>query len=218
MRTVPVIDPELNHLGVSHGARTPGLHMSDLYGAYYQWKEPKRFKPGAMDTLRLEAGLALEEALERAFVARCIERPGEFFTNTKPVIVFSPDLLLFEDSPGVTPGFGPGLGELKLTWMSCRHWPVTKEQAFCAGLDEEAVTWDGTGEPAFPQKAEKYFCQMKLYCYHLGLQWARLIVCFVNGDYRGMKPCMLAWDIYFTPRELQEEWATIENFNKGDLL
>jgi hypothetical protein len=52
--------------------------------------------------------------------------------------------------------------------------------------------------------------QMKLYCRALQTPYARLIAFFVNGDYsrgrQGPAHELLAWDIEFSRRELEDEW------------
>ena len=165
------------------------LHMSDIYGALYKELEPERYgSDTAPDPLRLEAGLALESVVERALVDRLSGggRPGEL--TTEHGIVYSPDLVIFNSHTRV--------GEIKLTWMSSREVP------------REAAN-------AFPPKFNKYFTQMKLYCRALETPYARLIAFFVNGDYdrkRPPGPELLAWNIEFTRRELEDEWQLCMGF------
>ncbi len=170
-------------IGVSIGHRSPGLHMSQIYGDLAQDLEPKRFVRGApMDMLRVEAGLALETVLEKGLRDRwCAERPPEQVTAEG--IAYSPDMIIFD-------GGSPRLGECKLTWMSSKDVPR---------------------EPAntFPKKFDKYLWQMKAYCYHLEMNEARLIAYFVNGT--GRAPELMAWDIEFTMRELKENWSMLIN-------
>lgn len=196
--------------------RTPGLHMSEIYGSLYKGLDPKRYdkrdaagNPLPFDTLRMEVGTAFEEALEPALRARIItaERPGEYATQHPrdcryhriPVrpgdppcpcgagVIFTPDHFLFN---GVF-----RLGEFKLTWMSIRK-----------GLKD--------------RRFDKWFCQMKAYCYHLGTPYARLYVLFINGDYTDHSPQLLAWDIEFSQKELTEEWSILLRHarTKGMLL
>ena len=176
----------LEGIGVSTGYRSPGLHMSTIYNSLYQELEPKRFIKGSTpDPLRLEAGLAFESLLEEGIKQRlCGERMGEFITAEG--IVYSPDLILFNSAPTER------LGEIKLTWLSSKDVPR---------------------EPAngFPPKFDKYFTQMKAYCYHLETCYARLITFFVNGTYRPPQPELLAWDVEFTKRELAENWQMLLN-------
>lgn len=160
--------------------------MSEIYGALYQDLQPKRYKKGTHpDPLYLEAGLALEDMLEEGLKRRFgnAERPGEF--TTREGIIFTPDLLIFNGSTK--------LGEIKLTWMWSHDVP------------REETT-------AFPPKFDKYLCQIKAYCYHLELDEARLLTYFVNGSGRGSGPEFLAWDIYFTKRELEENWRMLMNY------
>lgn len=193
--------------------RSPGLHMSALYGAYYKAVDPRRFdkrgkdgKELPFDLKRLELGLVFEEMLESGLKFRLTQedRPGEFQARDLGHdfdLAFSPDLLIFN---GVT-----RLGEIKLTWMSARDVPVSPEQSAETGLP---ATWDGVGDAAFPEKFDKYFTQVKLYLHFLRLTSARLIVFFVNGNYAPPAPVVLAWDLEFTEAECAEEWGIIERF------
>lgn len=184
--------------------RSPGVHMSDLYNNLYQNLEPKRFdKSKPMDPLRLEFGLAFEEALEEMLVARFGhllggERPGEF--QTESGLYYTPDLIIIPKSDYI-------LGEIKLTWLSCNECPISPVMAARWGMQSN---WDGEDpDITFPPKFDKYFTQMKCYCYHLGILRARLLVCFVNGNYRPPRPMLLAWDFTFTEREVAEEWQRV---------
>lgn len=187
---VTPVEHGLEDLLAKSGPRsTDKLHMSDIYGALYKELEPERYGgEGAPDPLRLEAGLALESMLETGLRDRLCGggRPGELVTEHD--IHYNPDLVIFNGCTRV--------GEIKLTWMSCRGWPETATN----GL---------------PPKANKYVTQMKLYCRALDTPYARLIAYFVNGDYdrsRAFGPQLRAWDIEFSRRELEEEWQTCMSF------
>lgn len=166
--------------------------MSTIYNDMYQDLEPTRYKHNAPDPLRLEAGLAFESFLEEALKARFSEsgsgRPGEMISEEG--ILFNPDLIIFNGSVRV--------GEIKLTWMSSREMP--REPANC-----------------FPPKFDKHLCQILSYCHCLETPDARLIGFFVNGRYEHYKsgnPELLAWDLQFTKREMDENWASIINHAK----
>lgn len=68
-------------------------------------------------------------------------------------------------------------------------------------------------------------CQMMAYCEELETAHARLIGCFVNGDYAHMRrgarkgqpptPQLLAWDIEFTARELQNNKRMLMNYARS---
>jgi hypothetical protein len=199
------ITPVLDH-GIQFGLNKPGyergkgVHMSQLYNAMYAVLEPKRFdKSTPMDKLKLEAGLAFEEALEEIIRERLLSqfgsgtaRPDEL-VEPEYGIIYSPDLFIFNGVPLRD-------GEIKLTWMSSGDVPR-----------EPCV--DG-----FPPKFDKWFTQMKLYCRCLETPYARLMGFFINGTYnhyRGGDPEFLVWDIEFTPRELKEEWSTVIGFSKS---
>jgi hypothetical protein len=184
--------------------RTPGLHMSAIYNDLYADMYPDKYAAGGFNEpgtqTKMTLGTAFEEVLEPALVERILgERPGEFVTQhdasciyfdpvkvgdpTCPCgagVIYSPDQLIYN---GVT-----RLGEFKCTWYSIRQ---------------------GIQDPKF----DKWFCQMKAYCYHLQTTHARLYVLFVNGDYSWKEPYggphVRAWDIEFTPVELNKNWAML---------
>jgi hypothetical protein len=175
------------------GARSTGLHMSDIYNDMYQDLEPARFQRGSeLPALRVAAGLACEQMLEegmRRLIGGVLkgERPGElsYRLPSGQVLAYSPDLLFQEGDDMV-------LGEIKLTWMSSRDVPqITAAR--------------------FPPKFDKYFTQMKLYCHCLGITKARLFVFFVNGDYKPPTPKLLGWDVIFSPRDIAEAWSAAMN-------
>jgi hypothetical protein len=191
--------------------RTPGRHMSDIYGAWYKQADPDRYDkrlddgtPEPMNMLKLELGTTYEEIFEEALKIRLLgERPGEFCIHPwthehlelddPRGIIFSPDHLIFN---GVT-----RLGEFKFTWYSCRY-DITD------------------------QRFEKWFTQMRLYCFALKLRYARLYAMFVNGSYPkwtkeyggAPSPQLLAWDIEFSQRELTNEWNLMMRFAASEGL
>lgn len=214
------IDHGLDYIGKSRGPRSPGVHMSALYGSYFQELYPKKYpKDRPMNPLHLEMGLAWEDMLEDGLKERLvevagedIERPAELQTTTG--IYYSPDLLIYSDDGHTR------LGEIKLTWMSSREMPTEVEYGF-------------------PAKFAKYDMQMKAYCYWLGLLHARLYVFHINGEYAWMKkkavatnardaakqaaeaqpaaggPVLLAFDIEYTQHELDENWLILESHGKS---
>lgn len=190
--------------------RSPGLHMSELYGAYFKDMDPKRYdKKNAageempFDLMVMEEGMAFESWLEPQLRRRLFgERPGEFFTqhaddcvHSRTVvedgtllcpcgagIAYSPDWLFYEEDPDLV------LGEFKRTKYSMRGAP-------------------------FDKKFAKWVCQMQCYCYHLRTRVARLFVLFINGDYSYKPPNgdeqIKAWQFTFGQRELNDNWNTL---------
>jgi hypothetical protein len=197
-----------HHLSLAQGTpgyvRSPGLHMSALYGSLYQQLEPSRFKKDSSpDATRMEVGLAFEETLEEAIGRRLLgERPGEFVTQhghecrhygaevtigdsvcyCGAGVAYSPDHLIW-NGDGVF-----RVGEFKVTWMSIKQ---------------------GIRDPRFA----KWWTQIMAYCFHLGTRYARLYALFINGDYTWKDPYggphLRCWDVEFQQHELSDEWATL---------
>ncbi len=184
--------------------RSPGLHMSDLYGSYFKLIQPKRYDkkdangdPEEMDEVIMEEGMAFEDWLEPTLRKRLGgDRPGEFFTqhseacslHGSPVrngavichcgagVAYSPDWIF--DAEWV-------LGEFKRTKYSLREAP-------------------------YHEKFDKWVCQMMVYCYHLKMLEAWLFVLFINGDYSFKSPDgdeqIVKWVFEWTQPELDRNW------------
>lgn len=168
--------------------RAPGLHASDLYGAYYRDTEPKRYDKRGKNNERLEArpenlamGLAWERYLEERLVASGIDahRPEEQHAEEDGVeLSYNPDLFIFEDD-------GLRGGEIKLTFMS---------------------ETDAFDDPKF----NKWHSQMMIYGHLLEIPKWRLYGLFAAGDYKKQRdPVLRAFDVEYTAREMREEWQTM---------
>ena len=187
--------------------------MSQLYGSFFAKLKPTRYAKASDQAPPLErwgVGMACEEMLEDGLSRRVfntdeeetVTRPGEFETAHTPDcirpgrlrtkgcgcvcgggVLFSPDLLIFNGNTRV--------GEIKLNSMSAKGAPWKLGKTY-------------TG---FDSKFDLYFCQMKLYCLHLGTPFARLYMFSAREMvYFNEKDIFRAWDVTFTPRELEEEW------------
>lgn len=209
----------------ANATRSPGRHMSELYGSYYAAVEPKRYAKKAEDTPppveRWGVGMAFEEMLELGLKTRVrtlaheeILRPGEFetahtraCTRSKAArapgcgckcgggVFFSPDLTIFN---GVD-----RIGEIKLHSMSHKGVPHTVGEWY-----------DG-----LPQKFDKFFTQMKVYCHHVGTPYARLYSFSVREMVYFNEPrIFLAWDIEFSATEMREEWELIRRHGVAEGL
>lgn len=205
-------------LAKSYGARGKGVHMSDLYGAYYAALHPKRYakKSDTAPRERWGLGMAFEEMLEEGLANRIfneneheeVTRPGEFQTEhtikcprvkrqrTKGCgcacgggVLYSPDLMIFNG--------GTRTGEIKLHSMSHKGAPH-KMGATYPGLDS---------------KYDKFFCQMMVYNYHLGIPGSRLYSFSVREMVHFNDPDIFrAWNVDFTNREMTEEWDNVHRF------
>lgn len=79
-------------------------------------------------------------------------------------------------------------------------------------LREFKCTWKSMREAPTHRKFWNYIVQMKAYCRMVGTDRARLDVLFINGDYSdGFVPTSRAWELEFTPRELEENWIMLVN-------
>jgi hypothetical protein len=115
------------------------------------------------------------------------ERPGELVYNEGglPPIFYTPDLIIFNGSTRV--------GELKLSWLSTGELPQKRTNCL-------------------PPKFAKYITQMACYCRCLETPYARLYFFGVNGNYKHpFQPALLAFDITFSRRDLDDEWAQVMN-------
>lgn len=180
----------------SGGPRSPGLHLSDIYGALFKERFPERYdKPdkGNKD-IYFEIGFALELMIEMGLKLRHAYRPEEH--RTEEGIYYSPDLLIEEGNKII-------LGEIKCTWLSSKEVPREKHIN------------------AFPPKFDKYLVQMKGYCRSLGTPYARLFVFFVNGKWNCKlrreepTPELLVWDLTFNEQELEENWHMLMNYARS---
>ena len=189
MKIVPV--PHNLDLLASDLVRSPGLHMSQIYGSLFERLEPKRYTPGgAINSLMAAVGTAWEKHLEYLMGKAGIQvfRPGELVTPAG--IVYSPDGLLDNQTR---------LAEYKVAWwMSSADMPRTSTTS------------------SFPPKLNKYVCQMQSYAHNLELGAARLYVLFVQG--RGKDPELLVYDIEFTARELKDNWDAMMNHARHQRL
>lgn len=189
---ITIIDHNLD-LAAGGPPRSKGLHMSDIYGAYYA-KMDKRFRdPGdGPPREKMEEGLAFEEILEPVLAARLLgKRPKEqkCYVTIKGkhyVVYYSPDFILFVNGESV-------LGEFKYTRYSSKGAPRGRKFA-------------------------KWISQIKLYCYHLNINVAHLYVMFINDDYKPPTAKLRAWELRFSDNELQEEWDIMIRFAKEEGL
>jgi hypothetical protein len=120
----------------SNPERSPGLHVSQIYGDVMKTVDPKRFGDGELPWGKVATGLMFERAIETALSAvfhdanNELMRPGEFELDG---IACSPDTIDFKQWV---------LYEFKCTWMSARqeiidkkfmHW-IIQIKAYCKVL------------------------------------------------------------------------------------
>lgn len=155
--------------------RSPGVHASDIYGDLFAFLDPKRYDhEGNPNPVLMALGTAWEKHLEYLLEKNGVKALRPGELMSPEGLAYSPDLIIFN---GVT-----RCGEIKLTSMSSKDMP-----------EEETDT--------LPPKLDKYLCQLKLYCYWLELLHGWLGMVF---NYRPFDPDFRAYNLTFTPRELQE--------------
>ena len=71
-------------------------------------------------------------------------------------------------------------------------------------LQEFKVTWRSARRTI--ESEFKWLTQVKAYCYALGMCRASIYALYVNGTYQPPCPIPKAWDILFSPSELQDNW------------
>jgi hypothetical protein len=176
---ITAIDDGLD-LAISTGPRSPGRHISEIYGDLFSDLEPDRYKRDSPpNMLKMALGLAWETHLEKMLLHHGVlaYRPAECLSPEG--IAYSPDLVIVNGEDR--------LGEIKLTWLSCRL-PIT--------------------DPKF----DKWFVQMKAYCRWTEIPRCRLYATFINGNYRdNREPTLKVYDFEFTAQELHENMAMLKS-------
>lgn len=181
------------------GERSKGLHASDLYGSLAKKLQPKRYdkrdkdgNPTKMNGARVNVGTAWEPVIEEAVTKLLMgSRPPEMRSKHQPTCSLRrtkipKEVLCSECYAGIY--YSP-------------DWLFDTEDELILG--EFKVTWMSTKGAISDPKFDKYKAQIKLYCYWLGITKARLFVLFINGDWKTFEPVLLAWEMEFTPRELE---------------
>lgn len=171
--------------------RSPGLHASDIYNNLFEFLEPKRYAhDGPPNAVLMALGTAWESHLERLLVLSGVQayRPGELLSPEG--IAYSPDLIVFDREGRAR------VGEIKLTSMALDEIPQGEETTL-------------------PPKFAKYLCQLQLYALWLELLYGWLAVCSIRKPYA---PEFRAFNIEFTPRELEENWRMVMNHAVAEQL
>lgn len=169
-------------LAMSDPNRSKGLHVSEIYGSYYQETEPGRYrKDGKPPDLLMAIGLAVEQYLEKVLVANGMlcERPGEL--RSPEGIYFSPDLVMLPTADR--------LGEIKYTLMSSKVGPTHKK--FAKYLTQGKIYCYWTGIP-----------RIRYFVLHGMGDWNRR---------KPPMPVLNVWDVDFTARELRDEYKLLMN-------
>lgn len=168
--------------------RSPGLHISDIYGDLDKAQREREMKNGEMTDAELQfyrSGGFIWETLWGMAMAECIRkreivRPGEFKIDG---VIGSPDNVRLDPWRII---------ETKATWKSVRKW------------DDHVI--------------EKHFwiwgVQMKGYCRMMGTRECEIYVIFMNGDYRGAGPCTRSVAVEYSQLEIDENWGMLIGHGK----
>lgn len=179
-----------------HVARTPGLHVSQVYGDLDRALNIKRYK-NAITPEQLDAfasiGFLWERILEDTLGSITISgdpsryfRPGEVEMDG---LLATPDYADLDFRGDGTNQLG--LEEWKVSWSSVRKL-----------ADYEGNFW-------------RWLVQMKWYCRALGTVHARQRILFIVGDWReSIAPVCKVLEFEFSEQELEENWAMITGHAK----
>jgi hypothetical protein len=74
-------------------------------------------------------------------------------------------------------------------------------------LQEFKVTWRSARRTI--ESEFKWLTQVKAYCYALGMCRVSIYALYVCGTYQPPVPIPKAWDLLFSPSELQDNWAML---------
>lgn len=169
-------------------SRSAGCHVTDCVRAILETIDPQRYrKPDTRATETIEnwqeAGFLWEDLLSKIFAARIGEGPTRFRPGelVKDRIIGSPDAIAVEPDGALV------VEEYKCTWKSSRRFDL---------YDKRYLWW---------------LIQMQCYCVLAETQQARLYVLHINGNYDGYIPEVCGYDLRFSPRELDDQWRSVQN-------
>lgn len=180
-------------IDLTRDEKREGLHLSSIIKSILVGLDPKRFGGGLTSSsyARFEVGYALEDMLTRRRLERGVLLQQSVEKDGVRMTLDGLDIL--------TPGWK--VLESKATWLSLRD-PAPKGKL---------------GMPRTPDhpKFRHWIWQTMGYCHGVDTNRALLEVLFVNGDYRPSQPVLKAWELEFTPQELQENWAMVLNAKRS---
>lgn len=174
--------------------RERGVHLSGIIQAMLKRIDPKKYA-GPRDPIRMgtyiAGGLAFEQILEDAirqalFGTLQIERPPSMELDG-----------VHMNADGIS--------------VELRHWELHPEPEPYVMVHEFKMTWMSSREFPHNDKFWKYFTQIKGYCKLFDTTLARLWVYWVNGDYSTHQPVLMAYDLVFTQREIDDNWNMLLN-------
>lgn len=182
--------------------RSPGVHISGIIRAIMQ--RIGKLQPDDITDempLRMAVGMAWENwvvGLEQAQTEWKIEwQPGEWECDG---IFGTPD----------------GIGEVtRYTAEIQKGGWIKKGQQVYRCLDEFKATWKSEHKRKDIAAESLWMWQLAASCYVLGLEYARLHVLWVNGDYRPPAPKYFVYLLKFERGDLDKFWRDTVMVNRG---
>lgn len=161
--------------------RTPGSHVSSV--VKYMSKSLRKdndYMDADLETFATFGRIWEHHLSLTLFQPPRWERVGEI---EKDGLIGSPDAIDTVDW---------AVGEFKAAWASCRELDEAKDKA-----------------TALMSKFPWYVWQIKSYCWMLSMYRAKLIVAYLNGNWKPPKPCCRQYSLLFTEAELRQHWQVI---------
>lgn len=177
-------------------ARTSGVHVSEIIKIKLLQIDPERYGQEFAEDQRdnlWHAGYLWEEIIAKVFAegrasTSALVKGSEIVDEG---IYLTPDWIeIGTDPAGVEHLY---VSETKASWKSSREW----------GKDPNTAIWD--------KRFVGWRMQFGAYARALQTLHARLHVLWMNDDYTKFLPKMRTYEITFTPRELDENWAMLKN-------
>lgn len=178
--------------------RTSGIHLSGVIKAVMV-KLGKLTDEDEADEmpLRVAMGVAWEDWVVGLAVIkdewRVVWQPGEW---ERDGVYGTPD----------------GLGTVRVKIKTPKGTEVTVSRR-C--LEEFKCTWKSEHTRKDILRESIWMWQVAANCYALGLEYARLHVLWVNGDYRPPSPRYYVYTVRFERKWLEEFWGNVVVRNKG---
>lgn len=95
---------------------------------------------------------------------------------------------------------------------------IKRTQVVHRCLDEFKCTWKSEHTRKNIVEESLWMWQLAANCYAMRLEWARLHVLWVNGDYRPPSAKYMVYTVRFERKDLEEFWQNVVMKNKGSAI